>query len=345
MADDDGDDSSYDFIEEENIGWVGAPSTFADCYLTQEELREFCTPTLDKWEDLLVSEYPLSTIFKIDSAGDEAWKSAKEELVHVTRSVLRMLKINDASDVSVASIVGLFFGKSTEFTKIIMEATETDDYEIFLQFLTTLCAQAAYRVTTREMYDEHSVFGDLVDGEELMQKTHYVAMWEKIARSKKVALEGEGYICYGRRDTCNWERMERAFNDVCRSLFVANRVGSIKIALDDDKVWFMNTGANAKDRFGLKYCTHVRDNRKGLICHTAVSSSLNLPLGISFEKTDDTTASCFKKILINLFPGEIILHLLFCDQNAHTYYTITLLKILFRRTERTSRSSKRTDIF
>ena len=57
----------------------------------------------------------------------------------------------------------------------------------------------------------------------------------------------------------------------------------------------------SSDLFNLKYTTHVKPNRKGIIAHTAVSTSLNIPLGIIFERTKDSTLDCFKRCLDFLF--------------------------------------------
>ena len=54
------------------------------------------------------------------------------------------------------------------------------------------------------------------------------------------------------------------------------------MALDDDKIWVEQTGKNAMNKAGLNHTTHVRDNRKGIISHTAVSTGVNLPLGKLF---------------------------------------------------------------
>ena len=55
------------------------------------------------------------------------------------------------------------------------------------------------------------------------------------------------------------------------------------------------------DTFGIKYTTHVKPNRKGIVAHTAVSSTAQIPLGIAFEQKKDNALSCFKRILNFLF--------------------------------------------
>ena len=55
------------------------------------------------------------------------------------------------------------------------------------------------------------------------------------------------------------------------------------------------------DKRNLKYTTHVKANRKGLIAHTAVSTGVMIPLGICFERVSDKTLDCFERILGFLF--------------------------------------------
>ena len=76
--------------------------------------------------------------------------------------------------------------------------------------------------------------------------------------------------------------LETGLNEICKSLSITNRKGRISIALDDDKIWLSQTGKNGEDKSNLNYTTHVRDNRKGLIAHTALSSGANLPLGMYY---------------------------------------------------------------
>ena len=68
-----------------------------------------------------------------------------------------------------------------------------------------------------------------------------------------------------------------------------------------DKIHLNLSKGNSEDLFNLKYTTHTKANRKGIIAHTAVSTGVNIPLQVSFEKTDDSTSSCFVKCLDGLF--------------------------------------------
>ena len=68
-----------------------------------------------------------------------------------------------------------------------------------------------------------------------------------------------------------------------------------------DKVHLHLSKGNSEDLFNLKYTTHVKANRKGIIAHTAVSTGVNIPIQICFERTNDSSTSCFINCLDGLF--------------------------------------------
>ena len=98
-----------------------------------------------------------------------------------------------------------------------------------------------------------------------------------------------------------WESFESIVNDFLVSISITGRKGKISVALDDDKIWMNLRNSSKVDLFNLKYCKHVKDNRTGLIAHTAVSSGANIPLGICFERRMDNTENCFRRLLDRMF--------------------------------------------
>eukprot|EP00957_Ditylum_brightwellii_P106260 8106291-Ditylum_brightwellii.AAC.1 len=70
-----------------------------------------------------------------------------------------------------------------------------------------------------------------------------------------------------------WFRLQTAFKETTRELFIEERPGKIQIALDDGKEHYSN--APGKSTNGLKYTQHVHDNKNGFIQYTATSSFLN----------------------------------------------------------------------
>ena len=171
--------------------------------------------------------------------------------------------------------------------------------EDFKRFFGTLCLQMSYKETPSSMFDNYSELKSSV----LMDKEAYMQVWNKIAISKRISLRN--YVGNSRRDECLWEKMEKVVNTFLRKLSIVGRTDHISNALDDDKIWVESTGRNAVDDFGLRRVTHVKDNRKRIISHTAVTTTTNIPLGFIFERKGWTAVDCFMNlfflILMNLF--------------------------------------------
>ena len=106
----------------------------------------------------------------------------------------------------------------------------------------------------------------------------YESDLRQISQNEK-RQDDDNYVGEDRRPQPLWEQIEFTLNKLCREVSIANRKGKVSVALDDDKIWLEQTGENAKDKAGLNFTTHMRDNRKGLIAHTAVSTGVNLLLG------------------------------------------------------------------
>jgi hypothetical protein len=205
-------------------------------------------------------------------------------------------------EISDLDIISLFFcPKTSKLGPLLLNAIglSDDDYEKYYQFLSCLCLQAAYRISTKEAYHKLSAVSTKIS----ISEKEYVRLWYHLSTCKKVNYQHDGaYLAASRRDTCIWESMQLAFNDTCRSISILRRRGQIRLALDDDKFWFAHGGVNAEDDFGLNHLTFTKANRKGICGHTAVTASLNIPLGIEFEMKGDSCVSCFKRLLEYLFP-------------------------------------------
>ena len=132
-----------------------------------------------------------------------------------------------------------------------------------------------------------------------MKQGDYIGIWKKIATSKKVSLSN--FFGLSRRDECLWEKLERVTNALLRKISIVGRNENIFVALDDDKIWIQSSGKNLEDDFGLRRVTHVKDNRKGIVAHTAVSSTTNVPLNFMFERSGDKAIDCFKRLFSQMF--------------------------------------------
>lgn len=270
---------------------------FFDCYLSNSELDEFLAPSADNWGD--VGPTDCKTKITIDESKSIQWDQAKEEMLFI-RERLKVL-INDPkgkdhdNEVTIEDVILHITGPESPIGLLIQEQLGLSPLE-FLQFMRTLCIQAAYKISSTQLFDSSSLLFHTIP----MSEEQYNKIWLKLSTTKRRG-EDVSFIGAGRREKCIWEYLEDIINDLCRTISISNRTGIISIALDDDKVWVNLTGKNKKDLFGIKYTTHVKANRKGIIAHTAVSTGANVPLGIIFERTTDSTVDCFKRLLDFLF--------------------------------------------
>ena len=135
-----------------------------------------------------------------------------------------------------------------------------------------------------------------------MSEDEYLRVFHQISTKKRVSTSGKNFIGSSRREKCLWEILEVAVNDFLRDISIVQRGDDIPVALDDDKIWIQTSGKNDDDHFGLRKVTHVKDNRKGIISHTAVSVSTIMPLGYIFERKGNNAISCFKTLFGRMFP-------------------------------------------
>lgn len=257
---------------------------------------------LDKWVDIPPTMN--NTFFSIDDCQRIASKDAFEEFKYITMNLRSMLNKNRKEEISDHDIIDLFFcPRKSQLGQILFNALglSDDEEEKYYSFVASLCLQAAYRISTKEAYHKLSPLHSKIS----IPENEYIHLWNHLSTCKKVNSREDGtYLTSSRRDTPIWESMQRALNDTCRSISILRRTGQIRLALDDDKVWFAHSGLNTEDNFGLNYVTHTKANRKGICGHTAVSASLNIPLGIEFERKGDSSIGCFKRLLDQLFPAH-----------------------------------------
>ena len=65
-----------------------------------------------------------------------------------------------------------------------------------------------------------------------------------------------------------------------------------------------NNQRKAEDNAGLNYTTHVRDNKKGIIAYTAVSTGVNIPIGVIAERKGKLSNIFFKRLMNFLFGSN-----------------------------------------
>ena len=98
-------------------------------------------------------------------------------------------------------------------------------------------------------------------------------------------------------------KLERACNHFLRDLSVAGNTNDEWHALDDDKDWLEQSGRNKLDTFTVMNTTHNRDNHKGIVAHTSVSTPMLVPLCFRFQRQGETVVDNFRLIFQSLYPG------------------------------------------
>ena len=280
----------YDFLEQ----LFAQEDELADCPLEKDELVELLAPSQETWNEYPSANYP--SILSIDSSKLKQWELAKTEFHHVRDSMQTLLKIEDPKDVTDDAIVMHSIGPDSEVGLFLCNEIEIDK-KMYCKFMSTLLVQAAYRVSSTELFAKHSLLKEHL----MMTQNEFNGIWKLMANKKKLP---SSQIRTARTEAPLWESMELIVNKLCREISVTDRTGRISIALDDDKIWFASTVATSSDLFNLKFTTHVKPNRKGICLHSAVSSGLNIPLAAVFERTKDNSISCFKRLLDFLFSHD-----------------------------------------
>ena len=291
-----GDDTSVDLDGVlEDILYKSDNDDLSDCFLDKESREAFLSLSQkEQWKDYTSTQFP--TTVTIDAAKATQWKLAKAELSSIVKNVMNLLHVNDAEKVTNESILMLFLGPESGFGELLKKELAFS-HEKHLKFMSTLCVQAAYRLSSTALFRTNSLLKDKVP----MTEEEYNRSWKMIAMKRK---EDQNTIRTARGQTPLWELLESIVNSLLKSVSITGHKGRISIALDDDKIWFAMRKVMGNDLFNIKYTTHVKPNRKGIVAHTAVSTGLNIPLGIVFERTKDSTLSCFRRLLDSLFSSD-----------------------------------------
>ena len=279
---------------EENGFFDNEVNEYNDYSLLAEELEEFLAPPdCGLWEDHLSTDNP--TFITMDEAKSKQWYLAKKEITHVRKKIKEMI---GKDDVSKEDIFLYTLGPNSGVGMYLKKELDISD-EKYIAFMSIFCIQCAYRMTSTELFHPFSLLKKEVP--EVMSEKDYNNIWRVISTKKKISSV---MISTNRREEPMWSEVEQIVNHLLRKISIFGRSGEISVALDDDKIWLSQTQSKTGDLFGLKYTTHNKANRKGLVAHTAVSTGANIPLGIMFERTFDSTNSCFKRLFNFLFSHD-----------------------------------------
>lgn len=265
-----------------------------DCFLSEDALKQVSIPPQEKWTDFLSSENP--AIITLDDSKVYQWDLAKKEIVHIREATMNNLGGIAFDDVDHKMLLMQQLGPSSKIATYLQDNLGLSKKE-YMQFMGTYCLQSAYLVSSTQLFSSDSS----LKNDALMNEREYNGIWKQIATARKVEAN---HISTSRREAPLWEELERITNTIMRKISITGRRGRVSIALDDDKIWGNFSNSASMDLFNLKYQTHVKANRKGLVAHTAVSTGVNMPIGIVMERAKDNTAQCFKRLLDFLFSQD-----------------------------------------
>ena len=294
------DEIDFSFIEQiETSDFYFPDNDWSDCTLSDEEITMLLTPSLDDWNDIQQSESP--SIFKIDDAKKKNWNNAKLEISHLKKRIADILgdEIMGKSKNEInQAIIFEILGPNKEVARYLCDELELS-IEKYCAFMQTFTVQAAYRVSSTELFEKHSLLKESV----AMEKEEYLNLWSKLSELKRVP---QHQMRNSTSPVPLWQEIEKITNMILKKFTIIGweEEGDISISLDDDKVWFACSRVNTVDLFNVKYTTHTQANRKGLVAHSAISSGHMTPMAISVERTKDSAVRCMKRMLTNLFDSN-----------------------------------------
>jgi hypothetical protein len=257
-----------------------------------QECRLACSPSLASWKDVTLDEAPVRAT--IGEPTEIVWRDAKAEIEFIRETVFKTkFKTRRPSFSEVSS---LLFGKSSKLRLVFMYKLGWTS-ELFDKFIRTFIVQSAHRLSTTQLYNKH---GYIVKGETkktLLEPGEYIKMWNSIGEACLIPNQrASGHVT----GETFWAAVESALNEELRntilpSFLASDLVSSFRVIFDDDKMHFA-LGKNQSSA-SLQMVQHVRENRRGPVCHQAVLSASGLLVGCTFERNKDTSTSCTNRIV------------------------------------------------
>ncbi len=282
-----------DFLDDDFYsGFIEENPELINCSLTPAEFEEFSAPPdCSQWSDYLAADHP--TFITIDQSKEKQWTIAKEEIQHIREQIKKLIGKNN---VEKKDVVLYTLGPESSVGLFLKSQLCLSD-ETYLKFMSTICIQSSYRVTSTELFSPMSI----LKREVKMAQEEYNKIWRDL--STKYELDG-ATMRTNRSEETIWHGLETIINALFKKISIENRQGEISIALDDDKIWVSQTKSKFCDLFGLRYTTHNQANRKGINLHSAISTGAMVPYACKFEQTFDNTLSCFKRVFNTLFRHD-----------------------------------------
>lgn len=252
-------------------------------YLAQKNVNP---PSVASWKDV-DSDIVTATI---GEATEIVWKEGKDEIGFFRRKVF-MPKFHTEKP-SLKQIADLLFGPNSSIVRLFQQKLGYNHAE-FSNFMRTFFVQSAYRLSATQMYSKESYIRTL----SLMAKEAYIMMWKKVGKCNLP----EDYAAYSHvSGQTFWAGLEAALNadlqeHVLPSFLADDEVEQFRAIFDDDKMHFNLKPGN--QTASLKQSQHIRDNRKGPVCHHSVLSASGVLIGCTFERPGDKTTSCTQRIV------------------------------------------------
>ena len=212
------------------------------CWISKEQedelLRSYVNPDLPKVSDWIEDEGEHDIIsLHFDQGRTVLWNQAKEE-IKVAREKL-------GPSPNIDKVFEKIFGKSSDVFQIFEKDLDMN-YETFCRFVATLLLSSQYKVTYGNLETD-----DCVCTNAYLSNKEYCRIWKRIANCGK-----------SRNQKYFWMKMEDAFNQDMKDLFVSDSDSfRFLCTFDDDKLHY-NWGRNTMSK-GLKRVHHARDNRHG----------------------------------------------------------------------------------
>jgi len=224
-----------------------------------------------------------------DGARQIIWKQAKDEINFVRGKVKAAL---DSCEPTIDNLVDLIFGPKSNIGRLLQDKLDISSEELLKQ-LGTFSLAAAYNSSKTQIFSKHS----FVKIEGLADEITYQNFCNLIRNCGIKKKDDPAHVC-GLKPL--WMDVQSALNDTLRELFIQGFDCYMRVTEDDDKMHYEID--NKADTQGLKITQHVRDNRKGFVAHTTCFTASGLPIGIEWERCNDTATTDKKNYYKSAVP-------------------------------------------
>jgi hypothetical protein len=286
----------FEFFSQDDL-YIKDRELFGE-WISETEANDAHVPTPEKWKDMLNEDFPCEIV--MDKTKAFQWSHQKKEIEYIKSRIRMKVGLDceeeeeeeQASRLTEKDVFELVFGRSSVLATFFEQEIGVSLLN-YLKFLQVYALQSAYSVSSSQLFAQDS----LLNPPRNTTAREYNDIWKEMANKNK--LNGTQISSVRRMDPL-WYKLESRLNEWLRSITFEGRQGDISVSIDDDKVHFELANERKADTFNLKFQKHVRANRNGITAHTCVSSAGLVPMAIAFERKNDTTATCYKRMMDTL---------------------------------------------